>query len=95
MTITATQCRAARLLAGISQAQLAGVAVVPATLITDYETGVGMPEPSDLEAIQSALEWAGVEFANGGRPGVRLRGPRGTIPADQLNASNDEWGLKK
>ena len=93
--MTPAQCRAARMLAGISQAELAGVAVVPATLITDYETGVGMPEPSDLEAIQSALEWAGVEFTNGGRPGVRLRGPGGTIPADQLNASNDEWGLKK
>jgi transcriptional regulator with XRE-family HTH domain len=73
MTITATQCRAARLLAGISQAELAGVAVVPATLITDYETGVGMPEPSDLEAIQSALEWAGVEFTNGDAPGVRKK----------------------
>jgi hypothetical protein len=63
--------------------------------MTDYEMGVGMPEPSDLEAIQSALEWAGVEFTNGGQPGVRLRGPGGTIPADQLNASSDEWGLKK
>ena len=48
---------------------LAGVAVVPATLITDYETGVGMPEPSDLDAIQSALEWAAVEFTNGGAAG--------------------------
>ena len=32
-----------------------------------------MPEPSDLEAIQSALEWAGVEFIDGDRLGVRLR----------------------
>jgi hypothetical protein len=33
-----------------------------------------MPEPSDLDAIQSELEWASVEFINGGdRPGVRLR----------------------
>jgi transcriptional regulator with XRE-family HTH domain len=71
--MTPAQCRAARLLAGISQAELAGVAVVPATLITDYETGVGMPEPDDPEAIQSALEWAGVEFTNGDTPGVRRR----------------------
>ncbi len=49
---------------------------VPATLITDYETGVGMPEPSDLDAIQSALEWAAVEFTNGGQPGVRMRKSR-------------------
>jgi transcriptional regulator with XRE-family HTH domain len=73
MTMTPAQCRTARMLAGISQAELAGVAAVPATLITDYETGVGMPEPGDLEAIQSALEWAGVEFTNGGQRGVRLK----------------------
>jgi hypothetical protein len=41
MKITAAQCRAGRMLAGLSQAELAGVAVVPATLITDYETGSG------------------------------------------------------
>ena len=75
MKITAAQCRAGRMLAGLSQAELAGVAVVPATLITDYETGVGMPEPSDLEAIQSALEWAGVIFVeeDGHGPLVKLR----------------------
>jgi transcriptional regulator with XRE-family HTH domain len=71
--MTPAQCRAARLLAGISQAELAELAVVPATLITDYETGVGMPELDDLEAIQSALEWAGVEFTNGDTPGIRRR----------------------
>jgi transcriptional regulator with XRE-family HTH domain len=71
--MTPAQCRTARMLAGTSQAELAGVAVVPATLITDYETGIGMPEPSDLEAIQSALEWAGVIFTNGNAPGVKLR----------------------
>ena len=71
--MTPAQCRSARMLAGLSQAELAGVAVVPATLITDYETGVGMPEPSDLEAIQSALESAGVIFTNGDAPSVKLR----------------------
>jgi hypothetical protein len=61
MKIAAARCRAGRILAGISRSpSLPGVAVVPATLITDYETGAGMPELSDLEAIQSALEWAGV-----------------------------------
>jgi hypothetical protein len=41
-------------------------------------------------AIQGALERAGAEFINGGQPGVRLRATGGTIPADQLNASDDE-----
>jgi transcriptional regulator with XRE-family HTH domain len=71
--MTPAQCRAARILAGISQAELAAIAVLPATLITDYETGLGMPEPRDLEKIKSALEWAGVEFIDGDRPGARMR----------------------
>ena len=41
--MTPAQCRAARGLIGMSQGELAAIAVVPATLITDYETGVGMP----------------------------------------------------
>jgi transcriptional regulator with XRE-family HTH domain len=70
------QCRAGRILAGLSQAELAEIAVLPATLITDYETGVGMPEPCDLAEIRSVLEWAGIEFVDNerdGPPGVRLR----------------------
>ncbi len=48
-----------------------------------------------LEAIQKALETAGVEFIaeNGGGPGVRLKKAKpgaGSIAADDLNASNDE-----
>ena len=72
---TKTHCRHSARCAADSEwaRQLAGVAVVPATLITDYQTGVGMPEPSDLEAIQGALEWAGVEFTHGDAPGVKLR----------------------
>ena len=76
--MTPAQCRAARLLADLSQAELAAIAVVPATLITDYETGIGMPEPRDLVEIRSVLEWAGVEFVNenDGGPGVRLHKAR-------------------
>ena len=50
--------------------ELAAIAVLPATLITDFETGVGAPEPRDLDEIKSVLEWAGVEFIDGG---VKLR----------------------
>jgi hypothetical protein len=71
---------------------LAGAAVVSATTVWDYEAGVGHPKPADIEAMRMALERAGVEFTNGGQPGVRLkaRNPGGTIPAEELNASNDE-----
>jgi transcriptional regulator with XRE-family HTH domain len=68
--MTPAQCRAARLLAGITQAELAAVAVIPATLISDYETGVGMPNTHGLAEIQQVLEWAGIEFIEGG---VRVR----------------------
>jgi transcriptional regulator with XRE-family HTH domain len=71
--MTPAQCRAARVLAGMTQAQLAEIAVLPATVITDYETGVGAPEPRDLAEIQSVLEWAGIEFVDGGQPEVRLK----------------------
>jgi hypothetical protein len=50
--MTPAQCRAARLMADMTQAELAAIAVLPATLITDFETGVGAPEPRDLDEIK-------------------------------------------
>ena len=41
--MTPAQCSAARALIELSQAALAGIAVVPATLIADYEAGAGTP----------------------------------------------------
>jgi hypothetical protein len=64
--MTPAPCRAARLIAHMTQAELAAIAVLPATLITDFETGVGAPEPRDLDEIKSVLEWAGVEFIEDG-----------------------------
>jgi transcriptional regulator with XRE-family HTH domain len=74
--MTPAQCRAARALIDMTQAELAGAAVVPTSLIADYETGANTPRQADLEAIQAALERAGVELIDGDRPGVRL-GKRG------------------
>jgi transcriptional regulator with XRE-family HTH domain len=71
--MTPAQCRAARALIDMSQAELAGRAVVPTSLIADYETGANVPRQADLDAIQAALERAGVEFIGGDRPGVRFR----------------------
>jgi hypothetical protein len=66
------QCRAARALIDMSQSVLAVAAMVPATVIVDFETGAWI-RPADLEALQSALERAGIEFTNGDQPGVRPR----------------------
>lgn len=71
--MTPGQCRAARGLVAMTQAELARAAVVPATLVADFETGVLTLRPADLEAIRGALERAGAEFTNGEGPGVRLR----------------------
>jgi hypothetical protein len=50
---------------------LASAAVVPSATVWDYEAEVGiMVRPADLDAIQHALEAAGVEFIT---DGVRLR----------------------
>jgi len=46
----------------VSHAELAGTAVVPVALIADFESGADTPRPADAEAIQKALERAGVEF---------------------------------
>ena len=88
--MTPAQCRAARALLDISIDELHGSSVVPRVIIEAFEAGGAKLRQADLDAIQAALERAGVEFTNGGQPGVRLKGPSGTIPADQLNASNDE-----
>ena len=68
--MTPTQCRAARARLELSQAALAAVARVPATVIADFEMGA-WTRPADIQALQRALEYVGVEFIGDMR--VRLR----------------------
>lgn len=60
-----------------SQADLAERAKVSRPTVVDFEKGARTPHPNNLQAIQAALEAAGVEFIpeNGGGAGVRLRKP--------------------
>jgi len=62
-----------------SQDQLASAARVGNSTVRDFEAGRRIPQPSNLAAIRTALEAAGVEFIseNGGGPGVRLRKQQG------------------
>jgi predicted transcriptional regulator len=71
--MTPAQCRAARALLDMSHAELAGRAVVPAAIIADFEAGALTPRSTDLDAIQDALERAGVELIEGG---VRMKARR-------------------
>ena len=75
--ITPEQCRAARAMLNMSRPALAAAAKVAERTLVDFERGSRQPYERTLEAIQRALEDAGVEFIeeNGGGPGVRLAKP--------------------
>jgi predicted transcriptional regulator len=75
MSILPSQCRAARALIEMAQAGLARRAVVPCHVIADLENGSTTPSATNLAAIRTALEAAGVIFIdeNGEGPSVRLR----------------------
>jgi transcriptional regulator with XRE-family HTH domain len=73
MAISPAQCRAARGLIAMDQADLAEAASVSRNVIIDFEKGRRVPTRNNLAAIQRVLEKAGVEFTNGDAPGVRLR----------------------
>lgn len=65
--------RAARGLIDWSQSDLAAASGVSLSTVRDFETGKRTPISNNLAALQRALEAAGVEFTNGGEPGVKLR----------------------
>jgi transcriptional regulator with XRE-family HTH domain len=72
--ITSSQIRAARHLANLSQADIAKATglSLPTIRRAESEREVSVSEGA-IEAIQRALEAAGVEFTNGDQPGVKLR----------------------
>ena len=76
MTITPSQCRAARALLGWSRKQLAQSALIAERTLVDFERGARNPLDRTLSDIRRALEDAGVFFIDEDEelgPGVRLR----------------------
>ncbi|UXN62934.1 helix-turn-helix transcriptional regulator [Phyllobacterium sp. A18/5-2] len=73
--ITHAQIRAARALIGWKQTDLAKAASISEMSIKNIERGDTDPRVSTMQAIQAALESAGVIFVpeNGEGVGVRLR----------------------
>lgn len=73
--LTSDQIRAARALVRWSARDLAEKSGVSLNTIQRMEAAQGVPSglTKNLQAVQAALEAAGVEFTNGDAPGVRLR----------------------
>lgn len=60
----------------MSRADLAAASGVDEQTIWRFEAGRGVPRDETLWRIQAALEQRGIEFMNGGRPGVRYHPDR-------------------
>ena len=71
MIFLPVQCRMARAALGLGVRELAGVAKVSIDTVARFERGDELKERT-IDALQRALEAAGVEFTNGDQPGVRL-----------------------
>jgi transcriptional regulator with XRE-family HTH domain len=70
--ITGEQCIRSRRLLGLTQQALARAAGVSTDTISRFENGGGSRSPNRAK-LRGVLEAAGVEFTNGGEPGVKLR----------------------
>lgn len=76
MLTTGFQLKAARSLIGMDQSELAGRAKLNVNTIRSMEAGGVssiLGRAANVQAVQRALEAAGIEFLNHGQPGVRLR----------------------
>lgn len=80
MSISPLQCRAARAMIEMDQNTLAAAASVSRGVIIDFEKERRLPGINNLNAIQNALEAAGVYFLADGDAavglGLSLRGSR-------------------
>ena len=73
MKISGRQLAAARSLLNWSQDHLALAAEVTAQTIMNWENGHHLPRQATMDRVREAIEARGVEFTNGGAPGVRFK----------------------
>ena len=78
MIFTSVQCRMARAALGWGVRELARNAKVSIDTVARFERGDELKERT-IDALQGALEAAGVEFTNGHQPGVRLTNPAAAL----------------
>jgi transcriptional regulator with XRE-family HTH domain len=71
--ITGAQIKAARELLGWSRYRLAPRADIGHKFLIEFENGERTLDLDRVARLKATLEAAGVEFTNGGAPGVMLR----------------------
>src|SRR5262245_20308030 len=71
MIFLPVQCRMARAALGLGVRELAAAAKLSIDTVARFERGDELKERT-IDALQQALEAAGVEFINGDQPGGRL-----------------------
>jgi transcriptional regulator with XRE-family HTH domain len=86
MIFLPVQCRMARAALGMGVRDLAAAAKVAIDTVARFERGEELKERT-IDALRLALEEAGVEFTNGGQPGVRLK-QAPVSKLDRMSASN-------
>ena len=76
INLTGRQIAAARVLVGLTQAQLAAEANISIPTLKRMEACRGQVSgyPNNILAVRQALESHGICFSNGESPGVRLKG---------------------
>ena len=87
------QCRMARAALGLGVRELAAAAKVSIDTVARFERGEELKERT-IDALQRALEAAGVEFTNGDQPGVRLAKTSAVGPTKATNASKRRAPLR-
>jgi transcriptional regulator with XRE-family HTH domain len=89
----AIQLRMARAAIGWGVRELAENAGVTANTVTRIENGADAKQ-STIDALQRALEAAGIEFTNGDQPGVRLTKAAATCSAEPSSAQSRRVAAK-
>jgi transcriptional regulator with XRE-family HTH domain len=85
--------RMARAALGLGVRELAAAAKVSIDTVARFERGDELKERT-IDALQRALEAAGVEFTNGDQPGVRLTRAAAARSAEAAEASKPSAAAK-
>jgi transcriptional regulator with XRE-family HTH domain len=93
MIFLPVQCRMARAALGLGVRELAAAAKVSIDTVARFERGDELKERT-IDALQRALEAAGVEFINGDQPGVRLTKATASRSAEPASVSKPTRAAK-